>query len=218
MNILIADDEKQMVKILSAYFQKEGFNTITAKDGEEALDLFNLHKIDLAILDWMMPKVSGVEACKYIKENSNTKVLILTAKTQNHDEIEALNCGADEYIKKPFDPRILLIRAKKLINFDNEININNIKINTEEQRVYKNGEILKLTKIEYDLLISFVRNRGIILSRDKLIDLVWGMDYDGDHRTVDTHIRRLRAKIGEDSIKTYRRIGYSMEANENQNK
>ncbi|MBZ9606581.1 response regulator transcription factor [Clostridium estertheticum] len=218
MNILIADDEKQMVKILSAYFQNEGFNAITAKDGEEALDLFHLHKIDLAILDWMMPKVSGVEACKYIKENSNTKVLILTARTQNEDEIEALDCGADEYIKKPFDPRILLIRAKKLINFDDEISINNIKINTDEKRVYKNGEILKLTKIEYDLLISLVRNRGIILSRDKLIDLVWGMDYDGDHRTVDTNIRRLRVKIGEDSIKTYRRIGYSMEADENQNK
>ncbi|MBW9157992.1 response regulator transcription factor [Clostridium tagluense] len=215
MNILIADDEKQMVKILSAYFQKEGFNTITAVDGAEALDLFHLHKIDLAILDWMMPKVSGVEVCKYIKENSNTKVLILTAKTQNEDEIKALNCGADEYIKKPFDPRILLIRAKKLININDVININNIKINTDEQRVYKNGEVLKLTKIEYDLLISFVKNKGIILSRDRLIDLVWGMDYEGDYRTVDTHIRRLRSKIGEDSIKTYRRLGYSMEVDEN---
>ncbi|MBU3127550.1 response regulator transcription factor [Clostridium tagluense] len=215
MNILIADDEKQMVKILSAYFQKEGFNTITAVDGAEALDLFHLHKIDLAILDWMMPKVSGVEVCKYIKQNSNTKVLILTAKTQNEDEIKALNCGADEYIKKPFDPRILLIRAKKLINISDVININDIKINTDEQRVYKNGEALKLTKIEYDLLISFVRNKGIILSRDRLIDLVWGMDYEGDYRTVDTHIRRLRSKIGEDSIKTYRRLGYSMEADEN---
>lgn len=215
MNILIADDEKHMLKILLAYFQKEGFNIFTAKDGDEALELFHLHKIDLAILDWMMPEVSGVEACRYIKENSNTKVLILTAKTQNDDEIEALNCGADEYIKKPFDPRILLIRAKKLINFNDEININDIKINTDEQRVYKNGEALKLTKIEYDLLISFVRNRGIILSRDKLIDLVWGMDYDGDYRTVDTHIRRLRSKIGEDSIKTYRGIGYSMEGDEN---
>ncbi|MCB2297440.1 response regulator transcription factor [Clostridium tagluense] len=215
MNILIADDEKQMVKILSAYFQKEGFNTITAVDGAEALDLFHLHKIDLAILDWMMPKVSGVEVCKYIKENSNTKVLILTAKTQNEDEIKALNCGADEYIKKPFDPRILLIRAKKLININDVININDIKINTDEQRVYRNGEALKLTKIEYDLLISFVRNKGIILSRDKLIDLVWGMDYEGDYRTVDTHIRRLRSKIGEDSIKTYRRLGYSMEVDEN---
>lgn len=215
MNVLIADDEKHMVKILSAYFKKEGFNTIEAKDGKEALDLFHLHKVDLAILDWMMPNVSGVDACKYIKENSNAKVLILTAKTQNEDEIEALNCGADEYIKKPFDPRILLLRAKKLVNFDNEINISDININLDEQKVYKNGELLKLTKLEYDLLTVFVRNRGIILSRDKLVDLVWGLEYEGDYRTVDTHIRRLRTKIGENIIKTYRGIGYSMEVDEN---
>lgn len=215
MNVLIADDEKHMVKILSAYFKKEGFNTIEAKDGKEALDLFHLHKVDLAILDWMMPNVSGVDACKYIKENSNAKVLILTAKTQNEDEIEALNCGADEYIKKPFDPRILLLRAKKLVNFNNEINIGDININIDEQKVYKNGELLKLTKLEYDLLTVFVRNRGIILSRDKLVDLVWGLEYEGDYRTVDTHIRRLRTKIGENIIKTYRGIGYSMEVDEN---
>lgn len=215
MNVLIADDEKHMVKILSAYFKKEGFNTIEANDGKEALDLFHLHKVDLAILDWMMPNVSGVDACKYIKENSNVKVLILTAKTQNEDEIEALNCGADEYIKKPFDPRILLLRAKKLVNFDNEINISDININLDEQKVYKNGELLKLTKLEYDLLTVFVRNRGIILSRDKLVDLVWGLEYEGDYRTVDTHIRRLRTKIGENIIKTYRGIGYSMEVDEN---
>lgn len=215
MNVLIADDEKQMVKILCAYFEKEGFNTFKAYDGEEALELFQANKIDLAILDWMMPKVTGLEACKYIKENGNTKVLILTAKGQNDDEIEALNCGADEYVKKPFDPRILIIRAKKLINATEEVNINNININLEKQRVYRSGEELKLTKIEYDLLNSFIKNKGIILSRDKLIDLVWGIDYEGDYRTVDTHIRRLRSKIGEDIIKTYRGIGYSIEGEEN---
>ncbi|MEG1482265.1 response regulator transcription factor [Clostridium sp.] len=215
MNVLIADDEKQMVKILCAYFEKEGFNTFKAYDGEEALELFQANKIDLAILDWMMPKVTGLEACKYIKENGNTKVLILTAKGQNDDEIEALNCGADEYVKKPFDPRILIIRAKKLINATEEVNINNININLEKQRVYRSGEEVKLTKIEYDLLNSFIKNKGIILSRDKLIDLVWGIDYEGDYRTVDTHIRRLRSKIGEDIIKTYRGIGYSIEGEEN---
>lgn len=218
MNVLIADDEIHMVKILSAYFQKEGFNTITAKDGEEALDLFHSNKIDLAVLDWMMPKVSGIDVCKYIKENSDVNVLILTAKGQNEDEIEALNCGADEYIKKPFDPRILLIRAKKLMNFNDELNINDIKVNIEEKRGYKDGQALNLTNIEYKLLLTFVKNKDIILSRDKLIDLVWGMDYDGDYRTVDTHIRRLRSKIGEDIIKTYRGIGYSMESEKNKDK
>ncbi|KIL09653.1 regulator [Clostridium botulinum] len=215
MNILIADDEKHMLKILEAYFKREGFNTFVAEDGEMALEIFYSNKIDIAVLDWMMPKISGVEACRYIKENSTAKVLILTAKSQNDDEIEALNCGADEYIKKPFDPRILLLRAKKLVNFNEKIIVNNIKLNINEQKAYKNDKILKLTKIEYDLLSVFIKNKGIILSRDKLIDLVWGIDYIGDYRTVDTHIRRLRTKIGEDIIKTYRGIGYSLEVDEN---
>ncbi|MBN1067728.1 DNA-binding response regulator [Clostridium botulinum] len=215
MNILIADDEKHMLKILEAYFKREGFNTFTAEDGEMALEIVHSNKIDIAVLDWMMPKISGIEACRYIKENSTAKVLILTAKSQNDDEIEALNCGADEYIKKPFDPRILLLRAKKLVNFNEKIMVNDIKLNINEQKVYKNNKILKLTKIEYNLLLVFIKNKGIILSRDKLIDLVWGIDYIGDYRTVDTHIRRLRAKIGEDNIKTYRGIGYSLEVDEN---
>ena len=215
MNVLIADDENSMVKILEAYFKKEGFNIFIAKNGEEALEIFSLNKIDLAILDWMMPKINGIDVCKYIKKNSNTKVLILTAKSQNEDEIKALKCGADEFIKKPFDPRILIIRAKKLIPFYEEINIDDLKINIEEMKAYKGKELLKLTKIEYELLLVFIKNKGIILSRDRLIDLVWGMDYEGDYRTVDTHIRRLRAKIGEDTIKTYRGMGYSMEVNSN---
>ncbi|AOR25154.1 response regulator transcription factor [Clostridium taeniosporum] len=215
MNVLIADDENSMVKILEAYFKKEGFNTFIAKDGEESLEIFNSNNIDLAILDWMMPKINGIDACKYIKENSNTKVLILTAKSQNEDELIALNCGADEFIKKPFDPRILLIRAKKLIPLNDEINIDDLKINIGEMKAYKGEEILKLTRIEYELLLVFIKNKGIILSRNKLIDLVWGMDYEGDYRTVDTHIRRLRAKIGEDTIKTYRGIGYCLEVNSN---
>lgn len=214
MNVLIADDEKQMVKILASYFNKEGFNTFEANNGEEALEIFHKNKVDLAILDWMMPKINGIEACKYIKDNSNTKVLILTAKSHNDDEVVAFNCGADEYIKKPFDPRILLIRSKKLMNMDNEIHFNDIKININESKAYKGQLNLNLTKIEFDLLTCFSNNKGIILSRDKLIDLVWGVDYEGDYRTVDTHIRRLRRKIGEDVIKTYRGIGYCMEVNE----
>ena len=215
MNVLIADDEKSMLKILSTYFEREGFNVITANNGDEALKKFHSNKIDLAILDWMMPEISGIEVCEYIKANSNIKVLILTAKSENDDEIEALNCGADEYIKKPFDIRVLLIRAKKLVNFNEEISSNDIKINLELGKAYKNNKILKLTKIEYELLLTFVKNRGVILSRDRLIDLVWGMEYEGDYRTVDTHIRRLRTKIGENLIKTYRGIGYSMEEDKN---
>ncbi|MBU3108287.1 response regulator transcription factor [Clostridium gasigenes] len=215
MNILIADDEAQMVKILSAYFNKEGFNTILAKDGEEALNLFSSSKIDLAILDWMMPKVNGIDVCRYIKDNSNTKVLILTAKGENEDELEALNCGADEYVKKPFDPRILIMRAKKLLEFKDLLKISNLNIDIASKKVYKNEEILTLTKIEFELIKCFTINKGIILSREKLLDLVWGLEYEGDYRTVDTHIRRLRSKIGEEIIKTHRGLGYSLDGDFN---
>ncbi len=215
MNILIADDEAQMVKILSAYFNKEGFNTILAKDGEEALNLFSSSKIDLAILDWMMPKVNGIDVCRYIKDNSNTKVLILTAKGENEDELEALNCGADEYVKKPFDPRILIMRAKKLLEFKELLKISNLNIDIASKKVYKNEELLTLTKIEFELIKCFTINKGIILSREKLLDLVWGLEYEGDYRTVDTHIRRLRSKIGEEIIKTHRGLGYSLDGDFN---
>lgn len=214
INILIADDEPHMVKILSAYLKEEGFTILEAKDGQEAMHIFETTKIELAILDWMMPKIDGIEVCKYIKENSHTKVLILTAKSQNEDEIMALNGGADEYIKKPFDPRILILRVKKLLNMSEDIKVSNIRINEHEKKAYKCEVPLQLTKIEYELLLSFIKNKGVILSRDKLIDLVWGLDYEGDYRTVDTHIRRLRTKIGDDFIKTYRGIGYCLEVRE----
>ncbi|TVX78547.1 response regulator transcription factor [Peribacillus simplex] len=214
MAVLIADDEPQMVKILSTYFKKEGFNVLTANDGQEALDIFESTKIELAILDWMMPKIDGIEVCKYIKDNSQTKVLILTAKGQTEDEIKALHSGADDYIKKPFDPQILLLRAKKLMNNSEEIKVRDIRIMEHEKKAYKQEELLQLTKIEYDLLLFFSRNKGVILSRDRLVDSVWGMDYDGDLRTVDTHIRRLRTKIGTDIIKTYRGVGYCLEVKE----
>lgn len=136
---------------------------------------------------------------------------MLTARTQFDDELEALNIGADEYVKKPFDIRVLVMRGKKLLNLEKNFRFKNIDINFESQKVYRDGENLNLTKIEFELLKCFVKNKGIILSRGKIIDLVWGVDYDGDPRTVDTHIRRLRRKIGEDVIKTYRGIGYSLE-------
>lgn len=214
MVVLIADDEPQMVTILSAYFRKEGFKVLTANDGQEALDLFESTKIELAIVDWMMPKIDGIEVCKYMKKHSETKVLMLTAKGQTEDEIKALLSGADDYIKKPFEPQILLLRAKKLMNNQEEIKISDLKIMTHENKAYQHGELLQLTKIEYDLLLFFSRNKGVILSRERLIDSVWGMDYDGDPRTVDTHIRRLRTKIGNDFIKTYRGVGYCLEVKE----
>ncbi len=211
MSILIADDERNMLKILKAYFVREGFEVFTAEDGQAALDIFYSKKIKLAVLDWMMPRVSGIEVCKEIKENSNTKVLVLTARSQNEDELRAFTNGADEYIKKPFDPRILIIRAKKLLGEENIVHFKDLKLHLEAKKVYKNGKDLHMTKKEFELLETLWNNRGIILSRTKLLDMVWGFDYMGGERTVDTHIRRLREKAGENLIKTYKGMGYSLE-------
>ena len=208
MNILIADDEKQMTNIINLYLKKEGFNVFIANDGDEALKLFYENKIDIAILDWMMPFTDGVEVCKEIKKNSNTKVIMLTAKDTVDDELLALECGADDYIKKPFDPRILIARAKKMISVNNILKFAEFKIDLQSKKFFKGDEEIELARREFDLLMCFYNNKGNILTRDKLLDLVWGLDYYGDYRTVDTHIYRLREKIGKSFIKTRRGMGY----------
>lgn len=212
MNILLADDEPAMLKIVATYFLQEDFAIFTAADGEEALAIFEQRHIDLAILDWMMPKLDGLALCREIKAFSpKTKVIMLTAKSQEDDEIMGLASGADDYLKKPYSPRVLLLRAKKLLNYQDSGLFGGMKIDRLAKKVYQGDRNLGLTKIEFELLDTLVRNEGLILSRGQLLDLVWGVDYEGDERTVDTHIRRLRAKIGERQIKTHRGLGYSLE-------
>lgn len=209
MNILIADDEKQMTVILKTYFEKEGFTVFVANDGEEALDLFFSEKVDLAVLDWMMPKISGIEVCYEIKKTSLAKVVMLTARSSNDDEFSALDIGADEYLRKPFDPRILILRVKKILRMEKLNEIRNLKIDLQRQKVYREGEELTLYKKEFDLLRYLYENKGQILSREVLLPSVWGLDYAGEERTLDTHINRLRDKIGAEHIITHRGIGYS---------
>ncbi|MBM7646940.1 DNA-binding response OmpR family regulator [Scopulibacillus daqui] len=211
MNILIVDDEKDMLKILKAYFEREGYNIFLAEDGEQALDVFYSNKIDLVILDWMMPNLNGISVCKEIKNNGQAKVIMLTAKSGNEDELMALNTGADDYVKKPFHPDILLTRAKKLLKVDDIVKLADLKIDFKARKIYKNGHDIQATKTEFELMRCFLNNRGHILSRKDLLDIVWGLDYVGEERTVDTHIRRLREKIGADLIKTHRGLGYSLE-------
>ncbi|QWI72994.1 response regulator transcription factor (plasmid) [Bacillus mycoides] len=211
MKILIADDEQDMLKILKAYLEKEGFEIFLANNGEAALQVFYNKKIDLAILDWMMPKISGIDVCQEIKNNSNIKVLMLTAKSEGDDELTALNSGADEYIKKPFHPGVLIARVNKLLNTEKMFQINNLKIDLTKNKVYKYEKELDITKTELDLIKCLLKHKGTILSRKKLLDMVWGFDYFGEERTVDTHIRRLRTKIGTDIIRTHRGLGYSLE-------
>lgn len=211
MKVLIADDEQDMLKILKAYFEKEGFEVLLAKNGEEALQTFYDEKIDLAILDWMMPVCNGITVCQEMKKNSSIKVLMLTAKSESEDELAALQSGADEYVKKPFHPGVLLTRAKKLVQHDDVIQVQDVKINFAKNKVYKNDIELDITKTELELIKCFLQHKGMILTRKKLLDIVWGFDYFGEERTVDTHVRRLRQKIGENIIKTHRGLGYSLE-------
>jgi DNA-binding response OmpR family regulator len=209
MNILIADDELDMLKILQSYFKKEGFTVFTATNGSEALDIFYNEKIDLAILDWMMPEKDGITVCREMKKTQKIKVLILTARDTGEDEFIALSDGADDYVNKPFYPKVLLMRAKKLLQMESIQRINDVSFDISSKRVWRSGNELILTKTEFELLRIFSQNRRQILTRDQLLDLIWGMDYEGDPRTVDTHIRRLREKIGEDIIQTHRGVGYS---------
>lgn len=214
MRILIADDNRDMLRILRAYFEKEGYEVHTAEDGEEALAVFYRKRIDLAVLDWMMPKRSGLDVCREIKARSDKKVLILTAKSEEEDELKALSIGADEYIRKPFHPKILVLRAKKLLGDEKGMRYRSLRIDLEGSKIYKDGADLQVTKTEFELMCCLVRHKGRILSRDQLLDLVWGFDYFGDARTVDTHVRRLREKVGEHLIQTHRGLGYSVEADD----
>ncbi|WP_291759487.1 response regulator transcription factor [Lysinibacillus sp. UBA5990] len=209
MNILIADDELDMLKILQNYFQREGFTVFTATNGEEALAVFYQEKIDLAILDWMMPKIDGMMVCREMKKTQKIKVLMLTARDTGEDEFQALADGADDYVNKPFYPKVLIMRAKKLLQIEAIQQLHDVSFDVTSKRVWRAGTEIELTKTEFELLRIFSQNRRQILTRDQLLDLVWGLDYMGDPRTVDTHIRRLREKIGENIIQTHRGIGYS---------
>lgn len=214
MNLLLADDEPLMLQVIKAYFMKEGFQTFLAQDGEEAINLFYQHKIDLAILDWMMPKRSGIEVCREIKKMGRTKVLLLTAKGNVDDEFLALQSGADDFVRKPFDPRILLLRAKKLLQLGAKMTFGDLTVDLDAQKVYRDGNDVQATHKEFELVKYLAQNKGQIITRKMLLDQVWGLDYYGEERTVDTHVRRLREKIGEERIKTYRGMGYSLVADD----
>ncbi|MBC6309774.1 response regulator transcription factor [Listeria sp. FSL L7-1582] len=211
MNVLIADDQKDMLKILCAYFEKEGFTVFQAENGEEALEIYYREKLDLAVLDWMMPGVNGVEVCKEMKASGSVKVMMLTAKSEGEDECYALETGADDYVKKPFFPKALLVRAKNLTGFQNCFEVADITIDTYAKKLFKQGMDINATKTEYELMRVLYQNKGAILNRNQLLDIVWGIDYEGEERTVDTHIRRLREKVGDGLIKTHRGMGYSIE-------
>lgn len=211
MHILIAEDELPMQKILRLYLEKENYTVETASDGEQALTLACNHRFDLILLDWMLPKLEGVEVCRQLRAYGvGAKILMLTARGEAADEFAGLTCGADDYVKKPFDPAVLMLRIKKLLHTEGMLVCGDISLNRQTGEVRLEKEKLALTKKEYELLSLFLQNKGATLSRELLLERIWGIDYAGDERTLDTHIRRLRGKIGEGYILTQVGLGYRM--------
>ena len=220
--ILVVDDEERMRKLISAYLKKQGYEPIEAENGLEALRIFENEKIHLIVLDVMMPVMDGWTACKEIRKLSDVPIIFLTAKGEDEDMLLGFEFGTDHYLTKPFDMRVLLAHIKALINrvynaqtqTKKEIHINGLYIDELSHKVTLDGEVLNLSPKEYDLLVYFAANNGIVLTREQILDYIWGMDYFGDYRTVDSHIRRLRDKLGEKAnlIATIRGVGYRFEA------
>lgn len=217
--ILLVEDEIRIRFLLRDYFHKENFNVLEASNGREALELFSNNIIDLIILDIMMPEVDGLTVCKSIREISTLPIILLTAKSEEEDKLLGYDLGADDYITKPFSPKVLVAKVKALLKRTDShkdlsiINYNGLKINKLSHEVIVDDKEINLSPKEFDLLLFLVSNEGIALSRDKILDNVWGMDYYGDIRTVDTNIKRLREKLLSKSeyISTVRGSGYKFE-------
>lgn len=214
--ILIVDDEEQIRNILRLYLIKEGFEVTEAEDGDEALKLFYEKPFDLIILDVMLPKKDGWSVLREIKKYTSTAVIMLTARADIEDEVFGFEMGADDYIVKPFNNKVLLARIKSLLKkkaeiVDESIKIGALIIDDKSHSVTNNGVEISLAPKEYELLMYLIKNNRIALSREKLLNEVWGYDFCGDDRTIDTHIKNLRKKIGSKSIKTIRGIGYKLD-------
>lgn len=220
LKVLVVDDEERMRKLISDFLKLKDFDVIEAGDGDEAVDKFFSDKdIALIILDVMMPKMNGWDVLKTIREHSKVPVIMLTARSEEQDELKGFEYGADEYISKPFSPKILVARVEAIlrrsgINQDDVINIGGIEIDKSAHSVKIDGAEVELSFKEYELLVYFIENKGIALSREKILNNVWNYDYFGDARTIDTHVKKLRAKMGTkgDYIKTVWGMGYKFEA------
>ena len=221
IKILVVDDESRMRKLVGDFLRRDGFTVVEAGDGEEALDMFYADKdIALIILDLMMPKINGLEVLKEIRENdSKIPIIMLTAKGDESDELAGFESGADEYIAKPFSPKILVARVEAILKHSNIISeekvveSGGIIINETAHTATVDGVEIDLSVKEFELLTYFLENKGIALSRENILNHVWNYDYFGDVRTIDTHVKKLRAKIGEKgaNIKTIWGMGYKYE-------
>ena len=218
-HILVVDDDKHTRKLLRAVLENAHYTVTTATNGEEALEALDKEHIDLVVLDIMMPKMDGWEVCKQIRKDSKVPIIMLTAKGEERDELQGFDCGADEYISKPFSPKILVARVEAILRRANKYSANDtiefegIVVDKAAHQVTVDGKPIELSYKEFELLTYFVENAGIALSREKILNNVWNYDYFGDARTIDTHVKKLRSKLGDkgEYIKTVWGMGYKLE-------
>ena len=220
MNILIVDDELYIREVIKEYASLEGYNVIEASNGIDAIKVLENEKVDLIIMDIMMPKLDGYSAIKEIREKENTPIIVLSARAEEYDKLHGFDLGIDDYVTKPFSPKELMARIKVLLNRGNPKTqtfvFDGLVVDYLGHSVSVDGIELKLTPKEYELLVYFILNKNIALTREQLLRFVWGYDYFGDDRTIDTHIKMLRNNLGRfrNMIVTVRGVGYKFEVKE----
>ena len=223
LKILVVDDESRMRKLIKDFLTKKNFQVLEAGNGEEAMDIFYDEKdIALIILDVMMPKMDGWEVCREIRKNSKVPIIMLTARSDERDELLGFDLGVDEYISKPFSPKILVARVEAILrrtgqsNPEDVLSAGGIVIDKAAHLATVDGRPMELSFKEFELLTYFLENQGIALSREKILNSVWNYDYFGDARTIDTHVKKLRSKMGDkgEYIKTVWGMGYKFEVDE----
>ena len=223
LKILVVDDESRMRKLVKDFLTKKGFTVIEAGDGEEAVDkFFEVKDIALIILDVMMPKMDGWQVCREIRQYSKVPIIMLTAKSDEKDELQGFDLGVDEYITKPFSPKILVARVEAILRrsnvlaADDTMEAGGIELNKAAHEVLIDGKSVELSYKEFELLANFMSNQGVALSRERILNNVWNYDYFGDARTIDTHVKKLRSKLGAkgEYIKTIWGMGYKFEVDQ----
>ena len=223
LKILVVDDESRMRKLVKDFLTKKGFTVIEAGDGEEAVDkFFEVKDIALIILDVMMPKMDGWQVCREIRQYSRVPIIMLTAKSDEKDELQGFDLGVDEYMTKPFSPKILVARVEAILRrsnvlaADDTMEAGGIELNKAAHEVLIDGKSVELSYKEFELLAYFMSKQGVALSRERILNNVWNYDYFGDARTIDTHVKKLRSKLGAkgEYIKTIWGMGYKFEVNQ----
>lgn len=221
VKVLMVDDEARMRKLVKDFLAIKGYKVIEAEDGEQAVDIFFKEKdIGLVILDVMMPKMDGWEVCRTLRRYSQVPIIMLTARSEERDELLGFELGVDEYISKPFSPKILVARIEAILRRGNAgtgeiLEAAGIRVDKDAHEASVDGQPVDLSNKEFELLIYFMENQGMALSREKILNNVWNYDYFGDARTIDTHVKKLRSKLGEkgEFIKTIWGMGYKFEVN-----